>query len=154
MPISATFSQMKPVPSRNVVQIILEIPFEAADKVLEQLGGYPQPLKEKWVAVALLKDEPKQIAPPAEKPKRHLADMSLAQVAGIFCNDPKFWEFLNVKYYDSIVIDSEEAAAKLVRGFCNVDSRAKLDKHSECGEDFRRLWTAYDVFTGKQAEPR
>lgn len=151
MPISATFQEMKAIKTRKVVQLVFEIPIEAADKALKELGGYPQAHDERWVGIARLTEEPER-AEPEEKPKRHLSDMSLAQVAGIFCGDPKFWAFLNGK--TSMTVTTAEKAADFVRAFCNVDSRALLDRHKGCGEDFRRLWTEYDMFTGKQASPQ
>jgi hypothetical protein len=56
----AVYCNFKPVPSRNVVQIVLEIPMEQGDAVIKTLG-MPNPEQSKWVAVAVLaapKNEP------------------------------------------------------------------------------------------------
>lgn len=52
--IQATFSDFKLIKSRSVVQLVLELPIEAADAALASLGGIPQPGMERWVAVAPL----------------------------------------------------------------------------------------------------
>jgi hypothetical protein len=49
---SATFSDLKVVKTRGVAQFIFEAPLEAADHALNVLGGMPQPMKERWVAIA------------------------------------------------------------------------------------------------------
>lgn len=50
----ATYSDLKFIKTRNSVQIVLEVPREAASEALLVLGGMPNPAAETWVAVARL----------------------------------------------------------------------------------------------------
>jgi hypothetical protein len=51
---SATYSDFKVIRTRDTAQFIFEVPLEAADHALNILGGVPQPMKERWVAIARL----------------------------------------------------------------------------------------------------
>lgn len=57
---SATYSDWKVIKTRQVVQIILEVPLKAAGHAYNVLGGMPDFENEGWVAVARLekKDVP------------------------------------------------------------------------------------------------
>jgi hypothetical protein len=50
----ATFSDMKLVKTRQVAQLIFEIPIEEFDAAYEVLGGMPVPSKERWFGIAAL----------------------------------------------------------------------------------------------------
>lgn len=54
---SATYSDWKLIRTRKVVQIVLEVPIEAADHAYKVLGGMPNPASEIWVGVARFKSE-------------------------------------------------------------------------------------------------
>jgi len=51
-----TYSDFKIVKTRNVAQVIVEIPLEQAEEFVNMFG-MPTPNMEKWVAVARLNDE-------------------------------------------------------------------------------------------------
>lgn len=56
---SASYSDWRVIKGRKVVQIVLEVPLEAADHAYNVLGGMPNFGSENWFAVARLKqDEP------------------------------------------------------------------------------------------------
>jgi hypothetical protein len=59
--ILATFSEVKIIKTRSVMQIVCEIPIDQADEALRILGGIPQPAEERWVGIALSKPERKAI---------------------------------------------------------------------------------------------
>lgn len=124
--ISGTFSDLKTVKSRSVVQIVIEVPIERAAAVVEAFG-FPQPGAEIHVAVARLVAAPATIEhePAAEKPRRKFGEMPRAQQAGIRCSEQAFWRFLNETYGQGI--SAPESAAAFVRLLCNVESRANLD---------------------------
>jgi hypothetical protein len=64
----ATYSDFKLVKTRKVVQIVLEVPVEHANIVLDVLGGMPDPSKESWVGVALI--DPNAAKPqPVDQPR-------------------------------------------------------------------------------------
>ena len=52
---SATYSDWKVVKTRCVVQIVFEVPLEAAGHAYNVLNGMPRFGKEEWFAIARLK---------------------------------------------------------------------------------------------------
>lgn len=128
----ASFSDMKLVKTRQIVQLIFELPLADFNAAYDVLGGLPNPASEAWFAIAPLAG-----ALP-EKTKRDWRDMQPAAQAGIRCGEPPFWAFLNeTRSYR--ITDSEEAA-EAVREICNVKSRVELGtKHAA-----RVLWHQLD----------
>jgi hypothetical protein len=114
----ATYSDWKLVKTRQVVQIVFEVPLADADAAYDVIGGMPDPSKERWFGIAPINTEAVQ------KPKRDWRDMPPTQQAGIRCDDPMFAAFLKEQHPD----DWREAenAANFVRGFCGVASRSEL----------------------------
>lgn len=55
---SATYSDWKVIKTRQVVQIVLEVPLKAADHAYNVLGGMPNIESEGWFAVARLTKAP------------------------------------------------------------------------------------------------
>ena len=55
---SATYSDLKLIKTRSVVQFIFEVPLEAAGHAYNVLGGMPSPMEEKWFAIARLEKQP------------------------------------------------------------------------------------------------
>lgn len=55
--IAGTFSDIKTIKSRSVVQLCIEVPIERADEALSILGGVPQPGRERWVGIAPIDPE-------------------------------------------------------------------------------------------------
>lgn len=125
--ISGTFSDLKTVKSRSVVQLVIEVPIEQGAAVIEAFG-FPQPGAEVHVAVARLVAAPATIEhqPKEEKPRRKFDTMPRSQQAGIRCSEMAFWRFLNENYGQEV--NSAESAAALVRQICHVASRAELDR--------------------------
>jgi len=52
---SASYSDWKVIKGRKVVQIVLEVPLEAAHHAYNVLGGMPKFGSEEWFAVARMK---------------------------------------------------------------------------------------------------
>lgn len=141
--LKATYSDLKTVKTRSVCQLILELPIEALTEVVGLLGA-PVPGNEVWVAVARLRypdaepaseavtATPEQELLPPRKPA------SLAQLAGIICNEPAFW-----KYIDAA---NAEEAAEYVRSRCGVSSRAALDSNPDAAMIFRTLKADYQIW--------
>lgn len=134
----ATYSDFKLVKTRKVVQIVLEVPVEHANMVLDVLGGMPDPSKESWVGVALIR--PNGAKPqPAVQPrlagaKRDWRDVPPSQQAGIRCDEPVFAAFLKESYPDEW--HESQDAAECVRLICAVESRSMLNDGP-----FRVIWT-------------
>ena len=59
---------------------------------------------------------------------------ALAKLAGMWCSDPSFWEWLLHAYAWKCV--SADDAATLIRQECNVESRAELDSNTKAERIF------------------
>lgn len=131
----ATFSDMKLVKTRQVAQLIFEIPIEEFDAAYEILGGMPVPSKERWFGIAAIKS-------PEEAPNRDKmdwCDVQPAAQAALRCEQPMFWAFLREVHGYSTVKDTD-SAADAVRHLCVAKSR------SEFSTDHRKrvLWKQLD----------
>lgn len=79
--------------------------------------------------------------PTPEKPKGG----ELARLAGIWCNEPKFWRWIHESR--GVDIDNDMQAAQWIRVTCAVNSRADLDHSAHSSavfhEDIRQPYMAY-----------
>jgi hypothetical protein len=130
----AAYSDMKLVKTRQVAQLIFEIPLSDFDAAYEVLGGLPDSSKERWFGIAAIQvpqakeapATPGQNAPKPDRAKRDWRDIPPSQQAGIRCDEPVFAAFLREKHPD----DWHEAAndaAECVRLICAVESRSMLN---------------------------
>lgn len=71
--------------------------------------------------------------PQPEKPKGG----PLAKLAGMWCNDPKFWEWAAQSC--GAEVSCEQHAADVIRAWCEIDSRAELDSSPAAGALFQRF---------------
>jgi hypothetical protein len=138
----ATYSDFKLVRTRKVVQIVLEVPLEQSNEVLDVLGGMPDPSQESWVGVARLYSDAPTTQPdsPPRPPaaKRDWRDMMPAQQAGIRCDEPAFGAFLREQRKDDWIEAPD--AAECVRLICGVQSRAELSTNPKA----RLIWKQLD----------
>lgn len=89
------------------------------------------------ITVKVMEDEmPATPNPEDRKP------FKLSQLAGMFCNQPEFWQWIT-EAYDHATANKDEAAAWL-RSVCNVESRSLFDTDEVAGETFRKLMNEYD----------
>lgn len=135
--ILGSYSDLKVVKTRSVVQVIIEIPLERGDEVTGLLG-LPQPNAEIPVAIFRMNRERLEQQPIVAELEPPHRQKSLAQIAGIICTEPGFWKYVNVT--------SEAEAADYVRGYCNVTSRSALDHNDDAALAFRTLRTDYDLW--------
>jgi hypothetical protein len=105
-----TIGAVRTIPSRGVVSVTVECKIEDHSLVaaVAQHG--------KWVAVALLQEQPAKEEP---KPKNREA-----QKAGMLCDDIRFHRFLMEEHFDPYV--RRDTAAEFIRNYCGVDSRKEL----------------------------
>lgn len=68
-----------------------------------------------------------------EKPKGG----ELARLAGIWCNEPKFWRW--IRTVGGPEIDNDMQAAAWIRAVCEVASRVELDHHDRASKRFQEL---------------
>ena len=145
----ATFSDMKLVKTRQVAQLIFEIPLSEFDMAYEVLGGMPNPANERWFGIAAIKPEgrpvPRQETQPqpdgAKREKMDWKEVQPAAQAGIRCADPSFRSFLMEEHsFRPRDKTSQDEAANFLRSFFGVQSR------SELGTDHRKrvLWKQLD----------
>jgi len=152
---AATVHSFRSVASRKIVQFVLEVPQEQFGQAIEisPIGA--------WVAVARLNTNPdsgshsisprpdrgdaETVAPAGEKP----ATNSLAQQAGILCNDKRFQKFMTNEWRSPIE-DAENCAAA-VRMRCRVNSRSEIVTGTDAGA---RWFALLERYRGWQAAER
>jgi hypothetical protein len=163
---TASYSDWKLIRTRKVVQIVLEVPVEAAGQAYDVLGGMPNSGAEIWCAIARLQgrkeSEAHQRATDDSRstPARHdrspasvspgpmrakFSDKLYAQQAGILCNDPKFIRFL-CERFDYTKIEAGEPAAVVIRDYCDVQSRSEIRPGTDAGTRWELLLSAYRVW--------
>lgn len=157
--IRGCFSDFKIIRGRKCAQLVIEVPLEEADRALAALGGIPQAATERWVAVArlnpvssngrTLEGLPSGNAGsnPAAGPKeiRRFSELSPAQQAGIKCSDESFQRYCAWSDGEPDLA-GEDQAAKYVRTYCRVDSRADLNTSPEAAEIWLRILRAYETW--------
>lgn len=137
--IAGEFCTFRHVQGRKVLQIVIEVPAEAAGSVFAKLGmpgsgeGIP-------VAVARLQTAPEPIAKPdAPKERRPFSELPYSQQAAMRCGEGEFSRFLADKYpthWAVAVVTSapeEPCAPIVVRDLCAVASRADIVKGTPAG---------------------
>jgi hypothetical protein len=153
---AGVFTDFKLVKTRNVAQVIVEVPIEAADQALATLGGLPRADQSPWVAVARLNCT--SVNPPAEpetssvKIKR---DWPMASQIHLRCQEPSLWKFLQ-EHHDFAPLWKRarnfglefggEVAAEVVREWCGVTSRAQIIPGSYAAERWHSLEAEYEQF--------
>ena len=131
--VKGTYADFRVVKTRKVLQMVIELPIEQADDFTKKFG-MPNPSIEKWVAVAYLNDEEKNV--PDEYTK-------IVQMAGILCKTPKFGEFINHRFKSEININDGEAIASALRSVCGIASRSDLSTNEIARKSFLDLHTEY-----------
>ena len=141
-----TFSDLKTVKTRSVVQMIIEVPIERGKQVVE-VFGFPQPGAEIPVAVARLYDKGDDEEPlPPEKPKRpseRWDNIPRVKRAGILCSDEAFqkWAAVQGKKWDCAL--TETGARYFVLNECGVDRRRDLDNSLASRTAFDKMVVRY-----------
>ena len=100
------------------------------------------------VAIAPLKTDFDQ---PREEKKEEQKGGPLAKLAGIFCNDPKFWEWINISRITSMAVDAEDARTTILY-VCKIQSRKELDHNPAAARIFHEeIRLPYSNWLDKQA---
>jgi hypothetical protein len=135
--IAASYSDFKLVRSRNVAQIVLELPIEEAEGAIQKFG-IPQPGHEIRVAVALLVDQPAKHVPSIDASDRGRmaydsstpGEQAVTRSA-LLARDPEFHRWANVQ--------DENGAAEFIRRRCMVHSRGQIAKDERAFQAFKEL---------------
>lgn len=135
--VAATFADFRPVKSRGVYQIILEVPAERANDALIALGGLPLFGSEQWVGVAPLVGKPQAEPQPASPPpppspeKVPHKSSKLSVEAFWMCRRRDFQEWLGVT--------GEDAADARVKSLIRIMSKTALDHNRDAAQRWRDL---------------
>lgn len=143
---------IKNVSTHKSACLTIHVPEEYALKVIEAFG-WPTMVAPVHVAIARMGNgsagetsSGSTTAPAAatkeEKAKRKWDELSIAQQAGIMCNEKGFQTFINEKdpHFDA----TTEDAAQYVRQLCGVNSRANIEGKPEAEKKFRNIRIDYD----------
>jgi len=157
---SATFADWKLIKTRKCVQIVFEVPLEAADAAYQVLGGMPDPSTSVWFGIAKLQ-QPKGGDPtadhghartpgldtaPRQETKtggaRKWDELPYSQQAALACNDAIFRAFLREGCRYPGAVDAGTAAVA-VRLHCGVDSRSELDADPDARGNWQKMYARY-----------
>lgn len=154
----AAYSDWRIVKGRKVIQVVFELPLEAADTAYQVLGGMPIGASEIWCAIARLTDPEPQRAPspsssvaasprpepgipvgadkyvPAPDGPRKFAALPYAQQAAMRCREPIYRVFLREMCAKGTTTHDE--CAEAIRDLCEVESRADI----RAGTDAEAKW--------------
>ncbi len=138
--IAGVFADMKSVKTRSVVQMIVEIPIEQAEAVV-QMFGYPKPGAEVPVAVARLKAKPSaeivsDDTPTLQKRQpRRWEDMPPSQAAALACQSLPFRQWLG-----ATCAATADEQLKLMLG---ISSKSELDTDPVAAEMWKAQLSSY-----------
>ncbi len=138
--IQGDYVDLKFLKSRKVCQIVIEVPIEAGATFVAAFGT-PNPAT--GVPVALARIDPTAKAEPV-KERRKWDELSIAQRAGIMCNEKGFQMFVGERTKRTEV--TVDDAAQYVRQQCGVNSRAHIEGKPDAERIFNDLQTSYNVW--------
>jgi hypothetical protein len=143
--ISGDFCTFRHVQGRKVLQIVIEVPAEAAGAVFAKLGmpgsgeGIP-------VAVARLHSPAEPIAKTeAPKERRPFSELPYSQQAAMRGSEPAFSQFLQetdpLGWQWAVGCETApgDAAAIYIRNRCDVTSRRNIIRGTPAGDQWHRL---------------
>lgn len=144
--ISGDFCTFRHVQGRKVLQIVIEVPAEAAGAVFAKLGmpgsgeGIP-------VAVARLHSPAEPIAKPeAPKERRPFRELPYSTQAAMRCQEIDFSNFMTAtgrRLTHTLGKPDAEEVADCVRELCGVVSRKELDTQPTAGARWREIEAEY-----------
>ncbi len=129
-----------------------QLPDDEAAKALDAIGSG----KRYMLVLAPIADDETPDKDAMQKVKK-----SPAQMAGILCNDVRFWNFLHNEH--PIVCQevlptphtmSADGAAIVLRSILSIESRSEIKEGTDKLRHFNTLKNDFDVFTGRIAGPR
>lgn len=132
--IKGTYADFKLVKTRSVVQMVIEVPIEQADTLVEMFG-IPNAGKETWVAVAGLH---------VQTVERNEEATRAIQLAGMLCNAPSFGVWLRDHRGMDVDQNNTESVAVALRELLGIKSRTEMHKLPETITAFNRLKGEYD----------
>jgi hypothetical protein len=135
--IQGTYSDFKIIKSRSVAQIIVEVPLEKAEEIVD-IFGLPQPEQELWVGVIALNK--KAIINNKEATQA-------IQMAGMLCRNENFGIWLREnRGMKDINPTKHEDIANGLRAILGIKSRTEFQNNPELIYAFNNLKSEYDQF--------
>ncbi len=140
---------IKNVSTHKSACLTIHVPEEYALKVIEAFG-WPTMVAPVHVAIARMgvaeKEPEAQPAPETktDKAKRKWDELSIAQQAGIMCNERGFQKFVAERLSQNSNGTGVDEAATYVRQLCGVNSRTHIEGKPEAEKKFRNLKIEYD----------
>ena len=125
--ISAVSRQVRTM-ADGTLRLTVDIEPASANVAFQLFGAPDVPM-----ALARLTQQSSQVALQQETIERDKGG-ALAKLAGMWCADPRFWEWLNSD--GERHIGSETEAAEYVRTICGVQSRADIDHNPQAEKIF------------------
>lgn len=168
--IRATYSDMRPVKSRQVLQIMFEVPIEQAEKVLQTLG-FPRSDTDTWCAIARLVTPEPTAAPLPAAPKSEArsqrakddyalkppAEQAVVRAARL-CTEVRFQSWLEQHCAGRGITTTDqpsmETTAELLRRCIGVRSRGEIKDDPAAFKRWQTVETAYKQAFGLMAEER
>jgi hypothetical protein len=144
--ILATWATYKPVPTRNTLQLVLEVPLEQQEEVFRRLG-YPVPGKETWVAVGLYQ--------PAEKPeKAEKPDHKRVTRVAMLCKDTHFQQWVREHINFDNWENAEANAKEYILANLKLESRRELAVNDDAWQRMLGIIDGFNRWAGRAAELR
>lgn len=156
--IQADFVKPNLIPSRKVLQLVFEVPEEAADHAMAVLGGIPQSGKNRWCAIARLTDSgsetdesetQEQAESQTETQPERLKGGPISQRAGRWCGNPEFtlwalaqpWpeELELINPATRPMSESSKRVRRFICATCGVRSLTFLDHNPEAARIFEQI---------------
>lgn len=132
--ITGTYSDFKIIKTRQVAQVVIEVPLERSKDVIDKFG-LPMPNEELWLAVAAIKSE--RVTDNARASKA-------IQQAGILCKDQTFGIFLQQHKNLSDVNPADHSTIEnAVRAITGVRSRSEWRTNENGLNAWERLYQEY-----------
>jgi hypothetical protein len=138
--IHGTYSDLKTIKTRSVVQVIIEVPIEYGSHVINAFG-FPQPGHEVQVAIARLQDTGTATTrhggvdnPVADQGKSSDSPRTLAQMVGAACQNTAFIKWAQARY-ENVGPD----IATFVRKWCGVTSRSEIRPGTVAATKWKQL---------------
>ncbi len=138
--LSGTYHDLKFIQGRKCVQIIIELPIEAGQSLVNAFGT-PNPASPIWLAIARLENPPQKEA--LNDKKRKWDDLPPVTQCAIRCTEPEFWEYCGVT--------GEQDCAEYIRQQCKVISRSGLSMNKEAAQTWAIIDQGFESW--KRARP-
>jgi hypothetical protein len=120
-----TIGALRTIGGRKIIAVTVEVPIEHQQTVAKVAEHGC------WVAVARLDPSKVPQQPEQQTPRRRWDQMSVAERAGIRCNERAFWDFLSIERSDQlgavvVMPQNAEEAAAMLRELFGVTSRKNI----------------------------